>query len=164
MGADDRNIEILSKTNIQHDLPKTGLCGGPKEKVRGPSLVVQWLGLCASTASGKEFACWFRSHKRGGFYLWVMPLEEGMATHSSILAWRISWTVEPGGLQSIGWQSWTWGMCLSMHTWGLRSGKPRGQKKKKRRRRSEDQVLLLETEQTPWGNPLKQLSDYLWGL
>ena len=30
------------------------------------------------------------------------PLEEGMATHSSILAWRISWTEEPGGLQSIG--------------------------------------------------------------
>ena len=30
------------------------------------------------------------------------PLEEGMATHSSILAWRMSWTEEPGGLQSIG--------------------------------------------------------------
>ena len=29
------------------------------------------------------------------------PLEEEMATHSSILAWRISWTEEPGGLQSI---------------------------------------------------------------
>ena len=30
------------------------------------------------------------------------PLEEGMATHSSILAWRIPWTEESGGLQSIG--------------------------------------------------------------
>ena len=30
------------------------------------------------------------------------PLEKGMATHSSILAWRIQWTEEPGGLQSIG--------------------------------------------------------------
>ena len=29
------------------------------------------------------------------------PLEEGMATHSSILAWRISWTEESGGLQSM---------------------------------------------------------------
>ena len=29
------------------------------------------------------------------------PLEEGMATHSSILAWRIPWTEEPSGLQSI---------------------------------------------------------------
>ena len=33
---------------------------------------------------------------------WVCPLEEGMATHSSILAWRILWTEEPGRLQSIG--------------------------------------------------------------
>ena len=32
------------------------------------------------------------------------PLEEGMATHSSILAWTIPWTEEPGGLQSMGWQ------------------------------------------------------------
>ena len=35
---------------------------------------------------------------------WVgkIPLEEGMATHSSILTWRIPWTEEPGGLRSIG--------------------------------------------------------------
>ena len=32
------------------------------------------------------------------------PLEKGMATHSSILAWRIPWTEEFGGLQSIGLQ------------------------------------------------------------
>ena len=32
------------------------------------------------------------------------PLEEGMATHSSILAWEIPWTQEPGGLQSMGSQ------------------------------------------------------------
>ena len=31
-------------------------------------------------------------------------LEEGMATHSSVLAWRISWTVEPGGPAFIGLQ------------------------------------------------------------
>ena len=30
------------------------------------------------------------------------PLEKGMATHSSVLAWRIPWTEEPGGLQSKG--------------------------------------------------------------
>ena len=36
------------------------------------------------------------------------PLEEEMATHSSILAWRIPWTEEPGGLQSMVFQkSWT---------------------------------------------------------
>ena len=32
---------------------------------------------------------------------WEDPLEKGMATHSSILAWRIPWTEEPGGLQSM---------------------------------------------------------------
>ena len=35
---------------------------------------------------------------------WEDPLEEGMATHSSTLAWRIPRTEEPGGLQSIGSQ------------------------------------------------------------
>ena len=32
---------------------------------------------------------------------WDDPLEKGMAAHSSILAWRIPWTEEPGGLQSM---------------------------------------------------------------
>ena len=32
------------------------------------------------------------------------PLEKGMTTHSSILAWKIPWTEEPGGLQSMGSQ------------------------------------------------------------
>ena len=35
---------------------------------------------------------------------WEDPLEEGMATHSNILAWRIPRTEEPGGLQSVGLQ------------------------------------------------------------
>ena len=35
---------------------------------------------------------------------WEEPLEKEMATHSSILAWKISWTEEPGGLQSMGLQ------------------------------------------------------------
>ena len=33
--------------------------------------------------------------------VWEAPLEKGMAAHSSILAWKIPWTEEPGGLQSI---------------------------------------------------------------
>ena len=40
---------------------------------------------------------------------WEDPLEEGMAAHSSVLAWRIPWTEEPGGLQSMesdGTESW----------------------------------------------------------
>ena len=35
---------------------------------------------------------------------WEDPLEKQMATHSSILAWKISWTEKPGGLQSMGSQ------------------------------------------------------------
>ena len=35
---------------------------------------------------------------------WEDPLEKGITTHSSILAWRITWTEESGGLQSMGLQ------------------------------------------------------------
>ena len=38
---------------------------------------------------------------------WEDPLEEEMATHSSILAWEIPWTEETGGLHSVGLQSQT---------------------------------------------------------
>ena len=44
------------------------------------------------------------------------PLEKGMATHSSILAWRIPWTEEPGGLQSVGPQDQT---QLGIHTYTI---------------------------------------------
>ena len=38
---------------------------------------------------------------------WEDPLEKGMANHASILAWRIPWTEEPGGLQPMGSQNRT---------------------------------------------------------
>ena len=63
----------------------------------------RWLG-------GKESTCQCGRHRRCGFDLWVgkIPLEEEMATHSSILAWKIPLTEEPGGLQSMGVaKSWT---------------------------------------------------------
>ena len=49
------------------------------------------------------------------------PLKKGMATHSSILAWRVPWTEEPGGLQSMGSQSWTWPRDLHF-VWKLAGG------------------------------------------
>ena len=57
-------------------------------------------------ASGKEVGCQCRRHKRLGLSPWEHedPLQEGMATLSSTLAWRIPWTEEPGGLQFIGSQ------------------------------------------------------------
>ena len=43
-------------------------------------------------------------NNRHGFDPWEDPLEESMAAHSSILAWKIPWTEEPGRLQSTGLQ------------------------------------------------------------
>ena len=65
------------------------------------------LGFPGGT-SGKEPACQCRRHES---WVWSLsrgdPLEKGMATHSSILAWRIPWTEEPDGLQAMGSQSRT---------------------------------------------------------
>ena len=67
----------------------------------------------AGGASGKKPICQCRRHETQVQSLgWEDPLEEGMATHSSILPWRIPWTEEPGGLQSMGvtrrvTKSWT---------------------------------------------------------
>ena len=49
---------------------------------------------------------------------WEDPLEEEMATHSSILAWRIPWTEEPGRLQTTGSQSDTTERLSTAHTLG----------------------------------------------
>ena len=56
-------------------------------------------------SSCKELACQCRRCKRHRFDLWVGCLEEGTAAHSSILAWRIPQTEEPGRLQSMGSQT-----------------------------------------------------------
>ena len=53
--------------------------------------------------SGKESACNTRDTETQVQFLgWEDPLEEETATHSNILAWKIPWTEEPGGLQSMG--------------------------------------------------------------
>ena len=54
--------------------------------------------------SGKEPVCLMQETQETQVQSlgWENPLEEGVATHSSILAWRISWTKEPSGLQSVG--------------------------------------------------------------
>ena len=56
--------------------------------------------------SGKEPSCQCRRHTETGvqFLSQEDPLEESMATCSSVLAWRIPWTEESGGLQSMGSQ------------------------------------------------------------
>ena len=68
-------------------------------------LIFNWetLGL-PRWLSGKESACQCRRCRRHGFDpCWEDLLEEGMASHSSILAWEIPRTEEPGRLQSMRW-------------------------------------------------------------
>ena len=68
--------------------------------------VIEMEGISGGS-DGKESACQCR---RPGFDPWVgniWSLEKGKVTYSSILAWRLSWTEEPGRLQSVGLQSWT---------------------------------------------------------
>ena len=64
----------------------------------------QWASLVAQTVNSLPAMqeTWVQ------FLGWEDPMEREMATHSSTLAWKISWTEKPGGLQSMGLQSWTW--------------------------------------------------------
>ena len=56
-------------------------------------------------SNGKDFEAAAMWETRVRSLGWEDPLEKGMATHSSIHAWRIPWTEEPGGSQSMGLQS-----------------------------------------------------------
>ena len=47
---------------------------------------------------------YFKNNEHIVWYPIYYPLEKAMATHSSTLAWKIPWTEEPGGLQSMGLQ------------------------------------------------------------
>ena len=80
--------------------------GKPTRNIRKPYCVLSELkvdrGFPQGALSGKEPTCLCRRHKRWvGDLGWEDVLEEEMATHSSILAWRIPWSEEPGRLQFI---------------------------------------------------------------
>ena len=104
---------ILNIPIIQFIIPILKTVGDSgKLKLNIPSLRSQdlYLDLCTSRASQVAQAVktllamweiWVRSLR------WEDPLDEGMATHSSILAWRIPWTEEPDRLQSKESQSQT---------------------------------------------------------
>ena len=68
------------------------------EILMGITLNLHWFIPVAQTVKNLPamWETWVRSLD------WEDPLEKGMATHSSILAWRIPWTEKPGGLQSMG--------------------------------------------------------------
>ena len=75
--------------------------GSSSGEGHGDPLQYSWASLVARTVKNLPAMqeTWVRSLS------WEDPLEEGMATHPSILAWRIPWTVEPSGLQSIRLQT-----------------------------------------------------------
>ena len=76
-----------------------GLGRSPREGDDNP-LQYYWTSLVAQMAKNLPAVeeTWVQSLDQED------PLEKGMATHSRILAWRIPWTEEPGGLQSMGLQ------------------------------------------------------------
>ena len=67
----------------------------------GQAMTLVFLGFPGGS-DGKESTC--SAGDLGLILGWEDPLEKGMAIHSSILAWRIPWTEDAGGLQSMGSQ------------------------------------------------------------
>ena len=94
--------------------------------------------------SGKESSCQCKETQEMWVWSlgWEDPLEEEMAPHSSILAWEIPWTEEPGGLQSTGWQR-------VGHSWATNSFQ-------------DCYWMELETMACPW--PSSRLRWFLKGL
>ena len=71
-----------------------------KKSLQKLSWLVRWKGASLVAPDGKEVA--YNAGDGVQSLGWEDPLEKGMVTHSSILAWTIPWPEEPGGLQSIG--------------------------------------------------------------
>ena len=78
-------------------IPGLGRCPG---EGKGYPLQYSWASLVARLVKNLP-AMW---ETWVGSLGWEDPLEKEMATHSNILAWKISWTQEPGGVQSMGSQ------------------------------------------------------------
>ena len=83
----------------------------------------KWASLVAQTVKSLPTVWETRVQSLG----WEDPLEKEMATHSNILAWKIPWTEEPGGLQSMGLQrvGHDWATSLSV---GYKNENQRGNK------------------------------------
>ena len=115
---------VLPARSIQpYQIPAAGkgvaVCGWKGEQAQGfphlftfPGLVLSvfsnittesWASLVAQIIKNLPASQEVRVQSLG----WEDPLEKKMATHSNILAWRVPWTEEPGGRQSLGSQSRT---------------------------------------------------------
>ena len=92
-----------------------------ENKQRNKKTLPWWLRWSRLSLPMQETQVWSLSQED--------PLEKGMANHSSILAWRIPWTEEPGGVQSafeaLGGLPTPWGPCLDHHNPGKWRCEPR---------------------------------------
>jgi len=99
MGFPGSSVGKESTLNVGEPGSIPGSGSSPGEGIGYP-LQYSWASLVAQTVKNLP-AMWETWVQSMG---WEDPLEEGMTTHSSILPWRIPWTEEPGGLQSMGSQ------------------------------------------------------------
>ena len=115
--------------------------------------MAQWIENLPAMQEMQETQVWSLGHED--------PLEGCMATHSSILAWRIPWTEEPGGLQFMGSQrvghGWSYWACA--HTPYLRTGFHR--KEDHRRHTREGHVPSHRKMETEIGVMLPQSKELL---
>ena len=96
---------LYSPWNSPGENARVGRFSQPRVKQTSPALQADsslptWTSLVAETVKCLSTMQETQVRSLG----WEDPLEKEMATHSSILAWEISWTEEPGGLQSTGSQ------------------------------------------------------------
>ena len=103
---------------------------------------------------------------------WKDPLEEEMATHSSILAWRIPWTEQPGGLQSMGSQrvrhDWAANtstfiymcVCVCVLKTERESKHSKGQKNIKNRQAKRRHMYYLIKVILKWDCKFRKISNY----
>ena len=118
----------LNKSREQTQRSEVEECAPPKGKRVNIWYCYRELGFPAG-ASGKEPACQCRRHNRRRFDPWVGKIPWRKKQHSSVLSWRIPWTEEPGGLQSMRSQrvrhDWSDLACTQVRrTRGLRSVSP----------------------------------------
>ena len=108
LGFRQARVQVLRLTHPRGDCAKTiflfcsvsGLKSTSNDLIRllRAFNVIMHAKCFPGGSTDKESAC------NAGDLGWEKPLEKGIATHSSILAWRIPWTEEPGGLQLMGSQ------------------------------------------------------------
>ena len=91
------------RTGVRCEVAGLGVGSGSAVESRTVSFARRYLGFKGHHRwrSGESACC---CRRRIGSLSWEDPLEEEMAVHSSILAWRIPWREEPGGLQTLGLQ------------------------------------------------------------